>query len=240
MQRPLCAIMFIMKKVYLFILLSVLALGYAEGAPCYGTKMPEQWQWFWGTEANYIFNRDLERDLGDFRCGQSFITGTLGLTDWLCFDGAVGAGFINYDPMDTTEISFDTGFAGKYGFRIKLYDQQDCPFKAVFGFQHISVHPKRRIVNNVKREVIFDDWQASLIASYNDLGRFVPYAGGKVSRGDIIERQDSAHDRRKSDDDAAFGAVGGFYFFINDEWWITCEGRYFDEEAASFSLTHSF
>ena len=229
-----------MKKVLVFVFLSVLALGQVQAAPCYGTKMPEQWQWFWGTEVNYVFQRDLERDLGDFRSGQSFITGTLGITDWFCFDGAVGAGFIGYDPMDSTEISFDTGFAGKYGFRIKVYDREDNPFKAVFGFQHISVHPKRKIVNNVKREVIFDDWQASLIASYNDWGRFVPYVGGKVSRGDIIERQDSVRDRRKSNNDVDFGAVGGCNFFITDEWWLTLEGRYFDEEAASFSVTHSF
>ncbi|MFC1515023.1 hypothetical protein ACFL5X_03890 [Candidatus Omnitrophota bacterium] len=229
-----------MKKTYLFIFFLLIACLRVSAAPSYGTKMPEKWQLFLGTEANYVFSRDLDRDLGNFNSGQAFITTTLGITDWFCIDAGIGGGSIRYNPNYTTEIDFPEGFAGKYGFRIKLYDKPDSAWKAVCGFQHISVHPKRKIVNNVKTEVIFDDWQLSLIGSYNDLGWFVPYAGAKISRGDLIERQDSIRKRRKSDPDDSFGAVAGCYLFLTDEWWVTMEGRWFDESATSFSVTHSF
>ncbi|MFC1599244.1 hypothetical protein ACFL2W_00485, partial [Candidatus Omnitrophota bacterium] len=209
-------------------------------ASCYGTKMPDKFKWFWGTEVNYIFERNLEGNHGKFRSAQCFLTGTFGITDWLCFDGAVGWGFVKYNPSIIEEIDYDSGFAGKYGFRIKLLDRDEIPFKSVFGFQHISVHPEDNIINGVEREVIFDDWQFSLIVSYDGMDKFVPYVGGKVSRGDLIEWYDDQRKRRKSEGSESVGVVCGFNLFLTDDLWLTLEGRFLDEDAASFSTTYAF
>lgn len=202
--------------------------------------MPKQFQWFWGSEVNYIAKRNLEANHGEFRSGQAFLTGSFGITDWLCFDGAAGQGFVKYTPPDIQEIDYDSAFAGKYGFRIRLYGDEGSFLRSVFGFQHISVHPRHESINNVKRKIIFDDWQFSLLVSCEKIEKFTPYIGAKVSRGDLIEWFDDNRERRKSEDAEFIGLVCGFNFFITQNLWLTFEGRYFDEKAASVGATYSF
>jgi len=228
-----------MKAVVLLIFSLFLCLE-VYSAPCYGTKMPDKHQWFWGAETNFLNRRNLHNDLGHFSSTQFFLTGSFGVTDWLCLDGAAGRGSIRYNPAVNMEIDYDAAFAGKYGFRVKVYDKEDIPLKSVFGFQHISVHPHHAVVNNVKRRVIFDDWQFSLLVSYDGLKKLGPYLGAKVSRGDLIEWLDGDRTRRKSKESEMLGVVFGLSFFMNEDFWINLEGRCLGEEAASFGMTYSF
>ena len=230
-----------MKRIiYLFFLLFLFSTYDVSSAPCYGTKMPSKYQWFWGTEVNYIFKRNLEANQGKFRSAQCFLTASFGLTDWLCIDAAAGQGFVKYNPSQIEEIDYDSAFAGKYGFRIKFFESENLPLSSVFGFQHISVHPHHNVINNIKRRVIFDDWQLSLLLSYDGMNRFFPYIGGKVSRGDLIEWYNDSRKRRKSEDSQSLGLVCGFNFFFTRDFWLNLEGRLFDEKAASLGINYAF
>ncbi len=227
------------KRVLVFFLLFSFPFN-SFSAPCYGTKMPKKSQWFWGIEVNSIIKRDLEGVGGKFRSSQGFLTGSFGIFDWLCFDGKLGYGFVKYHPLDLAEIDYKGSFAGAYGFRIRVYDSPFSEFKAVFGFQHISVHPHHKVINNIKRKVIFDDWQLSFLVSYNRFEKFIPYLGAKASRGDVIEWLDDKRNRRKSEDSQMFGAVVGFDFYFNPRCWLNLEARFLDERAGSIRLTYAF
>ena len=229
-----------MKQAYFLILLFLVFNSCVYSAPCYGTKMPSRYQWFWGTEVNYIAKRDLEANHGSFRSAQCFLTASFGLTDWLCLDGAAGQGFVKYSPGLIQEIDYDSAFAGKYGIRTKIFEMEKIPLSSVFGFQHISVHPRHNIINNIKRRLIFDDWQLSLLLSYDGLKQFSPYIGGKMSRGDLIEWYNDNRKRRKSEDSRSIGFVCGFNLFLTDDCWLNLETRFFDEKAASLGINYAF
>lgn len=232
---------FYMKKILLLCVgLSLLFLSSTFSAPCYGTRMPSQFQWHWGLETNVVKRRNLERNNGKFRATQGLLIGSFGITDWLCFDGGLGGGYIKYNPADAAEIDYSSSFAGAYGFRLKLYDSSKSDFKSVCGFQHISVHPHTQFVNKVKRKVIFDDWQISWIVSYNRFKIIIPYLGVKFSRGDLIEWVDGNRIRRKSEDSQMTGIAFGFDVNLGSQYWINIETRFIDEQAGSISITRAF
>ena len=109
--------------------------------------------------------------------------------------------------------------------------------KAIFGFQHISVHPNSQIVNNKKNQIILDDWQLSTLLS-KGFNRFTPYLGMKLSRLDFIHKVDGVRKRKKCEDN--FGVFVGTDIYIKDEFRINLEGRFIDEVAIAIGFVSDF
>ena len=140
------------------ILLVTLSFGFhltSLAAPCYGTKMPEEGRFFWGFQTYTIFKRNLEADYGKLRSTQHFFQFSYGIWDWLSLDLKGGAGNIKQHPSGSDEIDYTSSFAGGYGIRVKFYDRKTI--KMVFGFQHISVHPRSVHLGDVKQREVLDD-----------------------------------------------------------------------------------
>jgi hypothetical protein len=206
-------------------------------APCYGTKMPDKKKFFAGVQSHSIIKRYLEEDYGKIRSMQHFLLISYGVFDWLSIDLKVGAGNIKQHPLGSDEVDYSSGFAGGYGFRIRLFDTGTS--KMVFGFQHISVHPRKLHLGPVKHTAVLDDWQVSLLVSHR-LGKITPYLGAKWSRVDYIHWVEENRKRRMSDLTKDVGLVLGCDIPFNDRVWINLEGQAIDSEALALSLNFSF
>jgi hypothetical protein len=111
--------------------------------------------------------------------------------------------------------------------------------RAVFGFQHISIHPKTIYVGNVKNKAVLDDWQFSALVSYN-LKKITPYLGTRWSRLDYIHWVDGNRNRVKSDLARSWGLIYGLDLPLTEKIWLNLEGSAFDSEALAFSINYSF
>jgi len=225
-----------MRKIFLFLILFLQVFN-VQAAPVYGTKMPQKKQFFAGLQNYTILKRYLEEDYGKIRSVQDFFLVSYGIFDWLSIDLKGGAGDIKQHPIGTSEIDYSTGFSGGYGFRLRLLDKEKT--KVVFGFQHISVHPKRTYVSGVKNKSILDDWQVSILTSY-DLKYLTPYLGTRWSRVDYIHWVDEDRKRRMSDLSKSVGLVFGFDVPFTEKVWLNLEGSFFDSDAFACSLNYSF
>ena len=205
-------------------------------APCYGTKLPQKNQLHVGIQTHALFKRYLEQDFGKVRSLQHFFQLSYGVSDWFSLDLKGGAGYIKQHPLDSDELDYPDSFAGGYGFRIKLLDDQKARIRAVFGFQHISVHPKSTTVEGIKNESLLDDWQVSLIVS-KDIYELVPYLGVKWSRLDYVHRQAGERKRKMSDLTKSTGVILGIDIPFFFESWLNIEGHLLDEQALSLSIT---
>jgi hypothetical protein len=126
---------------------------------------------------------------------------------------------------------------GGYGFRLRLWEKEGL--KAVFGFQHISIHPETVVVDNQKNKAVLDDWQFSLLVSYR-FRLISPYLGTRWSRVDYIHWQDGTRNRVKSDRTKSVGLVFGCNLDLSKNIWLNAEGNFFDSEALAASLNYSF
>ncbi|MCM8796920.1 MAG: hypothetical protein NC923_03475 [Candidatus Omnitrophica bacterium] len=227
-----------MRKLVLFLALFVcICPAIAEAAPCYGTRMPERKKFFLGAGAYSLFNRYLEDGQGKVRSIQGFLLLSWGVFDWLSIDLKGGFGNIKQHSSDDETADYSIGFAGGYGFRLKFYDRKKI--RMVFGFQHISVHPKHSYVSTAKQRAILDDWQVSLLASY-DFKRVSTYLGSRWSRVDYIRWNLNQRKRVMSDLDRSMGLVLGCDLALNQKTWLNLEGQFFDAQALSVSLNYSF
>lgn len=237
-KKNILAASLIYKSASLVFGLLILSLtNCAHAAPCYGTKMPQKGKIFMGIETHTIFKRYLEDEFGKLRSTQRFLLLSYGVYDWLSIDLKGGAGNIKQHPLGSDEADYSTSFAGGYGIRARLLERNN--FKAVLGFQHISVHPMSNHVGDAKDRAILDDWQWSLLASYR-LKRITPYAGGKWSRVDYIHKVDDDRKRRMSDLTKSIGVVAGCDFEISRRIWLNLEGQFVDGTAMAASLNYSF
>jgi len=214
---------------------SLFTVGYA--APCYGTKMPKENNFFLGAQTHSIFKRYLEDEYGKLRSTQHLFLLSYGVFNWLSIDLKAGSSNIKQHPVGSDEVDYNSNFSGGYGFRLRLYEKNNL--KAVFGFQHISVHPKSRHLGDVKNEAILDDWQWSILASY-DFKRIMPYLGTKWSRVDYIHKVEDNRKRRMSDLTKDIGLVLGLDFSLSERTWFNLEGQLFDGEALAVSFNYSF
>ncbi|MCM8757596.1 MAG: hypothetical protein NC900_05825 [Candidatus Omnitrophica bacterium] len=229
-----------LRKKLILIVLFVSILFYAKriySAPCYGPHMPKEKSFVIGVQSHTILKRYLEDEFGKIRSLQNFILLSYGIRDWLCLDLKGGSGYIKQHPLNKDELDYSTGFAGGYGFRLRLYDQNNK--KIIFGFQHISAHPKKVSSDNQKNEAILDDWQSSLLFSC-EIMKFSPYIGTKYSRLDYIHRWDGQRKRRNSDLTKSLGLILGLDFNIDGRYWVNLETQFFDVEAFSLSINFSF
>lgn len=223
------------KMITCFILLVLPVVAYA--APSYGTKMPQKNKIFAGVESYSLFNRYLKDDKGKLRSQQEFYMMSYGVFDWLSIDLKAGAGGIKQHPSGADEVSYSQSFAGGYGLRLRVFDK--AKFKMVFGFQHISVHPKRTYVNGVKNRAILDDWQTSLLVS-REFKIITPYIGTRWSRVDYIHWVGEDRKRVMSDLSKSVGLIAGFNLPLGEKIWLNLEGSAFDSEALAASLNYAF
>ena len=229
----------IKKAGILFIIYLLLFYSEVFSAPCYGTKMPQRKHIFIGFQTHDIIKRKLEKNYGKLRSLQYFFLLSYGLTDWFSIDLKIGEGYIKEHPVGSDEIDYPSSFAGGYGFRIKLLDNERNQTRIVFGFQHISVHPYTVHVNEVKHQAVLDDWQASLIVSKR-IKAFTPYMGIKLSRVDYIHWINENRKRGMSDLTKTVGLVTGIDipFFIGS--WLNIEAQFLDGKAGSFAVIYPF
>jgi hypothetical protein len=231
------------KKVTSALLFLLLVASYSllvtetSAAPCYGTKMPAKRQFFIGAQTHSLFKRYLEDEFGKVRSTQHFFLLSYGVSDWFSIDLKAGSGNIKQRPVTAGEVDYVSNFAGGYGLRLRLYDRRNL--KMVFGFQHISVHPKSTHLAGLKNSAILDDWQTSLLASY-DFKRITPYLGTRWSRVDYIHKLAGERKRRMSDLTKDIGLIAGFDIPLTKKIWINLEGQALDSEAFAFSLNYSF
>lgn len=226
-----------MRNLLLFFVLVFSFLSSSYAAPCFGTKLPKKNKIFMGFQNNSIFKRYLEDEKGKLRSQQEFLLLSYGLLDWLSIDLKGGAGYIKQHPSGSDELDYPTFLGGGYGFRVKLYDKQNS--KMVFGFQHISVHPHTIDIEGKKHKAVLDDWQFSLLASY-DLKKITPYLGTRWSRLDYIHWRDGNRNRVKSDLGKSIGLFVGCDLPISEKFWFNLEGQFFDSEALACSVNYSF
>jgi len=209
----------------------------ASAAPCYGTKMPQKRQFFIGLQTHSIFKRYLEEEFGKVRSTQNFFMLSYGVYDWFSIDLKAGGGNIKQRPVNRDEVDYESSFAGGYGLRVKFWDKGKV--RCVFGFQHISVHPKSTHLGLAKNSAILDDWQTSLLASY-DFKKITPYIGTRWSRVDYIHKVEGERKRRMSDLTKDIGVIAGFDLPLGERLWLNVEAQAVDSLAASFSLNYSF
>ena len=223
-------------SIILNLCLSIFGPVYA--APCYGTHMPEKKHWTWGVEGNVIVDRNVDNDLGGVNVNKYFLTGSYGILPWLCFDGKIGIGDVEWDRASAPGLSYDAGFAGAYGFRIKGPESKGLGIKSVAGFQHISVHPESRNQDNVKHETIIDEWQGSLIVS-KDIGNFVPYLGARYGTVDFI-KWENEHDRKRIQSEKYYGAVAGLDIWLSEKLKANLECCFIDGEEIAAGISYDF
>jgi len=206
-------------------------------APCYGPTLPASNEFVAGSQTYVILRRYLEKDYGKVRSTQHFFQLSYGITDWLSLDLKGGAGNIKQHPIVSDELDYSSSFAGGYGLRLRLYESEKI--RLIFGFQHISVHPRKSYIGNQKNKAVLDDWQTSLLASY-EVGDIRPYMGTKWSRLDYIHWIGENRKRKMSDLTKMFGLVAGCDIPLGDRVWMNIEGQAFDGEAFAISLNYKF
>ena len=218
------------------VVLPILVLGFwvtLYAAPCYGTRMPQKGKFFAGLESHSIFKRYLEKDNGKLRSTQYFVLLSYGAYDWLSIDLKCGGGNIKQHPENRAEIDYSLNFAGGYGLRLGLYDNDNT--RMVFGFQHISVHPKSRRLEDGRNKAVLDDWQVSILLSQR-FGKATPYLGTRWSRLDYIHRIDDERKRVMSDLTKSVGLIFGLDFAPTDKIWFNLEAGFLDSQAVAFSV----
>lgn len=233
-----------MKKIvfyfFIFFILSTIhhPLSLAFAAPCYGTHMPSAGKWNVGAQAHIITNRKLKNPYGKISSSQYFYQMSWGIFDRFCLDGKIGAGDVTYRAPDTGKTTYPANFAGGYSFRVRLYRNDAQKIDAVAGFQHTSVHPGTKKINDTTNYVILDDWQGSAVIS-KSFGMFTPYIGSRLTRLDLIHRIKGGERKRKKSD-VDFGAVIGGDFNLTKSSSINIEGRFIEETSFNIGFTHDF
>ncbi|MCM8823960.1 MAG: hypothetical protein NC822_04725 [Candidatus Omnitrophica bacterium] len=221
-------------NIFTIIILSCL-LTTSFSAPCYGIKTPQKKRIFLGTQTHYIIHRNLENNYGKVRSLQHFLLLSWGITDWLSLDLKGGTGYIKQHPYNSDEIDYNSSFAGGYGFRIKIWEDETATTKTVFGFQHISVHPYSSDINGVNYKAVLDDWQVSLLISKN-LDNITPYLGTKWSRIDYINWINDKRERIMSDLTKSLGIIIGLDYQLRKNIWLNMETHFLDEKAGSIAI----
>jgi len=230
-----------MKHIYrpcsIVCLLYFLLLANCHAAPLYGPDMPKRGQWYIGFETNLVFERAIRKELGKAESNQYFYNASYGLYDWLSFDGKLGAGDVEFDTKEAGHLDFDCGLSGAYGLRFKIYNDASKGLRAIFGFQHISAHPPKEEVNNVKYHAIWDEWQFSLLLS-KELKHLQPYLGVKESQLYIIRKDNLQSDWAWNGARRHFGIITGSKIDILKNLYLNLEGRFIDETAVSAALSY--
>ena len=228
-----------MRQIRNYILFLVFCLAFpvvSHAAPIYGSKMPKQKQVFLGLQSYSVFNRNLDKDYGKLRSQQEFLLISYGVYDWLSLDLKGGFGDIKQRGT-AQDIDYSTALAGGYGFRLRLYEQEQT--KVIFGFQHISVHPHSLWVGALRNKAVLDDWQFSALVSH-DFKHFTPYIGTRWSWMNEIHWVDHTRKMEKSDLGEGVGLIIGMDLPLSKKVWFNVEGQFFDATAVAGSINFAF
>lgn len=230
-----------MKKTAIFFIITLVVIFvtscYAQAAPVYGGNMPENRHWDVGFQTNHVLYHKMKAPQGKMKNNDYFLLLSYGINEWLCFDGKIGLGDVTHKPDDVSRAEYDLNFAGGYGFRARLYNNEAKSEKLILGLQHISVHPEQAYIGGVKNQVIFDEWQASLLYA-KKINNYYPYLGTKLSRGDLIRRVDVARKRRHPAQN--FGIFFGTDYYLSSALRLNLEARFIDEQALSIAVIKSY
>jgi hypothetical protein len=225
-----------MKRIIVFFL-SFMMCSISYAAPTYGTRMPKQKQIYGGLQSYSVLNHHLEDNYGKISSQQEFALISIGVFDWMSLDFKGGAGNIDSRPKVGPDINYNTFLGGGYGLRFKFYDDEHT--KAVFGFQHISIHPWSKSVNGIKNKAVLDDWQFSLLASH-DLWNMSPYVGTRFAWMNQIHWMNGTRKLEKSDLGRSVGLVVGTDIPLSSRTWLNVEGQFFDTPSVAGSINFSF
>lgn len=207
-------------------------------APTDGTDIPYKGKYVTGYQNNIIFKHDLADSYGNIKSDQHFYTLSYGVFDWLTLDGKIGFGNAREKGGVNPKVDHHYGFAGGYGFRLRILDNVKNNVRVVTGFQHISVHPASRNLNGDKREAIYDDWQVSLVSS-KDIGRVTPFAGAKLSLGNLIQKTNDI-DRKNRPPEYYAGVILGCSVKLTKNTYISVESHFIDETSLTSGFYYKF
>ena len=224
--------------IHAIIILFLLACFKSYAAPTDGTNIPYKGKYITGYQNNIIFKHDLAGNYGNARSDQHYYTLSYGVFDWLTLDGKIGFGNVREKGGDHPKVMHNYGFAGGYGFRLRVLDDIKNKVRIVTGFQHTSTHPASRDLNGDKREAIYEDWQGSLVAS-KDVGRITPFAGAKISYGDLIQRTNEI-DRKVRPPAYYAGVILGCNVKLTKNTYVSVEGHFIDETSLSTGIYYTF
>ncbi len=208
-------------------------------APSNGARFPPNGKIESGYEYNTIFERPLARSFGDLESQNNFYTLSFGVFDWLVVDGKAGIGDIIESDGKLPKLKYNTGFAGGYGFRVRVFANEEWGLRAILGGQHISVHSQDRSIDNDKYEAFLDDWQISALIA-KDFKYLTLYTGMKGSDCQIVYKLNK-HDKKRVSSGSHVGLITGAELYLFDgKARIGAEGRFFDETALSASASWLF
>lgn len=231
-----------MKIIKISILCVAMAIGFSDGlwaAPSNGTRFPPKWKVEAGYEYNAMFDRSLRRSFGILKTQDHFATLSLGIFDWLSLDGKAGLGDVSEKSGKLPSLEYNTGFAGGYGFRIRVFEDKKLGLRAILGGQHICVHPKIRNINDDKYEAILDDWQGSAIVA-KDFRSATVYAGISGSDCQIVYRLNNSYKKRVSSDSYIGLITGAELYLFDGKARLSVEGRFISETALTTSASWLF
>ena len=143
------------------IILFLLSSFKTYASPTDGTNMPHNGKYTTGYQNNIIFKHDLGDSYGNVRSDQHYYSLSYVIFDWLAIDGKIGFGNLKTKGGVHPKVEHNYGFAGGYGFRIRVLDDAKYNIRSVNGFQHATAHPLNCNLNGYNREVVYEDWQAS-------------------------------------------------------------------------------
>ncbi|MFH0732951.1 MAG: hypothetical protein V2A72_08585 [Candidatus Omnitrophota bacterium] len=207
--------------------------------PTDGPTMPEEGKFKIGVQSNMLFEKQMKRPKGEVESEQYFSLLSYAPSGWFCLDFRTGWGSIKFKPEGSDTINYNTAFAGGYGFRAKVIDGAKYIPDILWGFQHISVHPDPRKVNEVKHEICMDDWQVSVICA-KKYSFFYPYAAVKYSKAVLTRITSPENERKRSGSVDRVGLAIGSDFSLGDHIVVSIEGRLFDEQALNANLSWRF
>ena len=226
------------KKIIQYTLAFIfLCINSAFAIPAEGNFLPSVHRWVWGVQYNNILRRDFNKVESKTSSIQYFIKGSFGLTQKLFFDGKIGWGNIQLKCEDGINNDFPTNFSGGYGLRYLCYENEDFGLKSIFGFQHISCHPHKDVIDNIKYYAIWDEWQGTglLIKCWD---KAAIYFGPQYSVAQLKYKEDDQRCRLKSED--TWGVLIGGDYQVRKNININIESRFFDEWALNLGINVKF
>lgn len=226
------------RIVYLVFISLLLSCWLSYAAPTDGTNIPYKGKYITGYQNNSIFKHDLSDSYGNVRSDQNYYTLSYGVFNWLTLDGKIGFGNLREKGGVHPKVAHDYGFAGGYGFRLRVLDDAKNRVRVVTGFQHTSTHPTFKTVNGDKRAAIYEDWQVSLVSS-KDIGIISPFAGAKLSFGDLIQKVNGI-DRKVRPPRYYAGLVLGCNVKLTKNTFISVESHFIDETSLSSGIYYTF
>ena len=223
----------------IFIAVLILAVSpiNAVAIPSEGNFLPALRKTIWGFQFNKIFLRDFNKIEGEGMTKQYFLKASYALTERFFLDGKIGLGSIKFKRNDGTDLDFSSGFAGGYGLRYLVYQNNRKGWKSIFGFQHVSCHPFKDMVNDVNHRIIWDEWQSTWLF-IKEWKKAALYFGPQYNLAQLKYKVDENRRRLKAED--SWGLLfGGNYRFMKKAS-ISAEIRVLDEWAINTGICYKF